>query len=242
MTNEEDVKTYLSMQNARYDERAAIAEVFKDRILNECVVGTYELQEKFPYDENILKTFSKNPNESIILEYGCGPGRNLKRLAPKFKKAVGIDIGKGNLENARKLLSLNNISNCEYVHTTGDNIPLPDSSIDLIFSVICMQHICSHTVRSRILDDMARVLTPGGVLVIQMGFNKDWMPDNYVDYYTDRLLGVKDTNGFCDCCVQNENQLIEDFSKRGLKNITAWLTGNVNDPNHPQWIWCSGQK
>lgn len=242
MITEEDKNTYLKMQSDRYEERAAIAIVHKDKIINECVVGTYELQEQFPYDANILKTFDKDTKDSVILEYGCGPGRNLKRLASRFKTVIGVDIGKGNLENARKLLTLNNLNNFELYHTTGDNIPLEDNYVDIVFAVICFQHICSYTIRSMILDDMVKVLKPGGTLVIQMGFNKDWKPDNYVDYYTDKLLGVKDTNGFCDACVENENQIMEDFTKRGLLSVTTWLTNGVNDPNHPQWIWCSGKK
>lgn len=242
MAQDEDIKTYLKMQSDRYEERASIAVVHKDRIENECVVGTYDLQEKFPYDDNILKTFDKNTNESIVLEYGCGPGRNLKRLAPRFKKVIGVDIGLGNIKNAEKLLTLNNYNNFEFYHTTGDNIPLPDNSVDLIFEVICFQHICSYSIRSRILNDMVRVLKPTGTLIIQMGFNKEWKPDNYVDYFTDKLLGVKDTNGWCDACVRNEKELINDFENRGLTSVTTWLTDGVNDPNHPKWIWCSGKK
>ena len=244
---EEDIKTYLKIQNDRYEERASIAIVEKDRIINECVVGTYELQEKFPYDENILKTFDKNTEESVALEYGCGPGRNLLRLSPRFKTVIGVDIGKTNLENARKLLTLNNCGNFELHNTTGDNIPLPDSCADLVFSVICITHICSYTVRSRILNDMVRILRPGGILVNQMGFNNGrdkvspyWKPNWYVGYYTDRL--EVDTNGISDCCVEDENQLLEDYEKRGLKSLTYWFTDGVNDPNHPQWLWCSGKK
>jgi len=132
------------------------------------------------------------------------------------------------------------------MRTTGDNVPFGSNMFDVVFEVICMQHICSYTIRSRIMDDLVRVTKPGGIMVMQLGFNKPPLPvfnngNYYVGYYDERF-DVQDTNGWCDCCVTDESQIINDFEKRGLKDIKTWHTTGVNDPNHDSWIWCCGTK
>ena len=240
---ESHIKTYLDMQHSQYERRASVAIVYKDQIRNDAVVGSYADQLKFPYDENIFKHFSKNKKESTVLEYGCGPGRNLVRIAPDVKKVVGVDISKNNIENARMFLNLNGLDNFDLYVTTGDNIPIQEEKFDLVFSVICLQHICSYTIRKRILSEMSRVAAPGGMVVVQMGFNVV-IPSHthYVSYHEEQLLGIHDTNGFADGCVTNDSDLTSDFCDVGLGDIKTWHTDMVLDTSHDDWIWCCGAK
>ena len=255
-TPEEDhIKQYLGMQNERYEWRASTAVMTKEGVLPQTdgVVGSYIAQEKFPYDDNILKHFKGDTQEASILEYGCGPGRNLLRLAPRFKKVAGVDISDKNIRNSSILLhNLNGYKHVDLYTTPGDSIPVKDNVFDVIFEVICMQHICSYTIRKRILTDMARVCAPGGMVVCQFGFNFD-LPTKpgphfrpgaylYVDYYADQLLGVKETNGSSDCCVTDDNQLIKDFEDIGLTVEEVWHTDYVMDENHDNWVWICGRK
>lgn len=248
MTNENDIKTYLNMQHMRYQERASTAIMTKNGVMpqSDGVVGSYTLQEQFPYDANILKHFKKDPKKSAVLEYGCGPGRNLLRLAPKFGKVAGVDISELNIRNAS--IALNNLNgySASLHTTTGDNIPLEDNLFDLIFEVICLQHICSYTIRKRILTDMVRVCKPEGQIVCQFGYNKAMRNDPgtryHVEYYVDSLIGIPDTNGASDCCVTDEKQLLKDFEDLGLKVIEIWHTSWVMDMNHDDWIWICGEK
>ncbi len=238
---------YLSMQRLQYQRRAESAMVSKDGIQFEAVVGSYDEQEKFPYDENILKHFNGDTKISTILEYGCGPGRNLLRLARKFKRVIGVDISEKNLHNARQFLTLNGIKDFDLILTPGDSISTLEK-FDVVFEVICLQHICSYSIRKRILHDMYDVCKRGGLVVCQFGFNDKTLPRSnyntrfYAGYCEDQFAGIEDTNGASDCCVTDSKQLIEDFQDIGLKDIETWHTGTVNDVNHDSWIWISGRK
>lgn len=246
MPDESGIKEYLSMQRLRYDERAAPAIVVKDGVLpgTEGVVGSYDKQEAFPYDNNILRHFYDDERESAIFEYGCGPGRNLLRLAKLgFGIVAGTDISPYNIANAEKLLDLNGFKNRFLQHNDGCHIPCSDDLMDVVFEVICLQHICSYSIRSIILSEMARVTRPGGIMVCQFGFNSpNRIPSYYVDYKTDKHLGVTDTNGACDCCVTDERQLSDDFERIGMDVIEIWHTPWVEDPNHDDWVWIAGRK
>lgn len=243
--SETEIRIYLKMQFRQYERRAATAIIERNKVINDSVVGNYHENERYPFDENILKNF-KGPYDSV-LEYGCGPGRNLRRLALKFKHVAGVDISKINCENARKFLALNDFQDYEIFLTPGDSIPT-QKQYDLVFEVICLQHICSYTIRTRILAEMVRVCKSGGLIVCQFGFNDKTLPRSnhntryYADYYENDFK-AEDTNGWADCCVTDEFQLINDLQKLGLKEINTWHTPSAGpDINHDKWIWISGKK
>lgn len=239
---------FLDFQREKYEQRAALAVVDKNRIVNEAVVGSYAMQEAFPYDENILKYFDGPYDE--VLEYGCGPGRNLLRLSSKFKLVAGTDISQKNIDNARKLLELNNVSNFDLFVTPGDTIPVRSGyyPYNLIFEVICFQHICSYSIRRNILRHMTRCCLSGGMIVLQMGFNDKTLPRSnhntryYTYYYEEPLDNIPDTNGASDCCVTDPEQPVKDLKDLGMTDIKVWYTEGVNDINHDKWIWVSGRK
>lgn len=237
----EHVQEYLTMQRDQYDFRASHAEITAGEIQNDCVVGHYKEQETFSYDQNIFKYWEHPLEDTRILEYGCGPGRNLLRLAPKCKLVAGADISNINLVNAKQFLMLNGIKNFILYLTQGNQIPEEDDTFDFIFEVICLQHICSHFIRANILSEMSRVVKSGGMMVVQFGFNEK-VPSHYVSYFEDRLVGVRDTNGFCDCCVTSSNQIINSMTDLGFIDLKVWFTETVADENHDSWIWCSGVK
>jgi ubiquinone/menaquinone biosynthesis C-methylase UbiE len=245
MAEENHIKEYLDMQRQKYQERASYAVITPQGVdpLTDGVVGSYIEQEKFPYDANIFKHFKGDPKESSVLEYGCGPGRNILRIAKRFKFVAGCDISIYNLNNLAKLMALNGISNVRGIHTTGDNIPAGDNMFDIVFEVICLQHICSYTIRKRILTDMCRVCKPGGMVVCQFGFNKKIPPEtHYVGYHAEQLRGVYDTNGWADCCVMDEKEIRDDFTQIRFTVEDIWHTGIVMDQNHDSWVWICGRK
>jgi ubiquinone/menaquinone biosynthesis C-methylase UbiE len=238
-----EMNDYLEMQKAQYESRAGVAKIQPNGwILDEAVVGSYQQQEQFPYIVNIMEGIQEGSKDKTILEYGCGPGRNLLRLSKLFKVAIGVDISQANLENARKICDIKNIKNIILHKCDGKSVPLSNNSVDHAFSVICMQHICSYNIRRKILEELYRVLKPFGWLVCQFGFNDpDTIPAHYVGYYANKY-DATDTNGACDCCVTDQVQLIRDLKSIGFNKTYVWHTHWVNDSNHTNWIWIRGQK
>ncbi|MFX1563226.1 MAG: class I SAM-dependent methyltransferase [Promethearchaeota archaeon] len=81
-----------------------------------------------------------------ILEIGCGPGRLLLPLAEHFEKVIGIDFSNDMIDYARH--RLRRLHNVEVIRNDGRTIPLPDSSVDFIISVIAFQHMDLSTIKS----------------------------------------------------------------------------------------------
>jgi SAM-dependent methyltransferase len=103
--------------------------------------------------------------EPLLVEYGCGMGRILRAATRAGYRCAGIDISETMLEHCRRL-----VPQVESLHLAAPNggNSLPDASADLVFSYAVLQHIdlLSHYIGA--LDEMTRVLKPGGVLAIQV--------------------------------------------------------------------------
>ena len=228
---------YLKMQNAYYDEYASQWSLeFRDP-----VVGSYDAHNNWKdYDEFLFKDF--DTKDLVALEYGCGPGRNLVKFASRFKRVDGIDISQINLTKAHTNLEHNKISGANLYLTSGDNLSsIKSETYDVVFAVICFQHICVHDIRLSILSDIHRVLKLGGKLCFQMGFGgKEGIET--AGYY-DNNYDALSTNGHADVSIENEADLIDDLlNVIGYKNYKSDIRDTGPGDNHRNWIWVQVEK
>jgi len=92
-----------------------------------------------------------------ILDFGCGPGRDLKVFAELGHVAVG-------LEGAARFAEMAcNHSGCEVWRQDFLGLDLPDEHFDGIFANASLFHIPSREL-PRVLNELCATLKPGGVL------------------------------------------------------------------------------
>ena len=105
-------------------------------------------------------------------------------------------------------------------------------------STITLQHICVYDIRFNYLKEFYRVLKPGGLLSIQMGYGEG--KAGAVDYYCNNYDATS-TNSNCDTMVTDVEQPINDLGKIGFKDIQVFVRPSYSD-KHPQWIYCKATK
>ncbi len=99
--------------------------------------------------------------EMVVADVGAGTGFMTAGLAPLVRRVYALDASPAMLEVARK--NLRDFDNVVYREAEGESLPLPDESLDAVFANMVLHH-CLDPLAA--LREMARVLRPGGRLVI----------------------------------------------------------------------------
>ena len=102
-----------------------------------------------------------HPGETV-LDLGSGAGTDVlisaRRVAPGGR-AIGLDMTTEMLELARRNAAVAGVDNVEFVEGYLEDIPLPDSSVDVVISN-CVINLAAD--KRVVLREAARVLRPGG--------------------------------------------------------------------------------
>jgi SAM-dependent methyltransferase len=187
-------------------------------------VITDPLTEKFGmevfsnFNNRVLERFLRKPigNASSALDLGCGVGGATFLLSKSFTKVLGIDFSDGFINAAKILLEKRRMpadvrmlgsefmqgealippgSRPEAVSfKVGDACDLPDQ-VSGFDCVVALNLLCRTPDPLAILDDFARMIVPGGQLILAMPLSwsesftpkKKWIKGNPLDFLKERL-------------------------------------------------------
>jgi ubiquinone/menaquinone biosynthesis C-methylase UbiE len=111
-----------------------------------------------------------------LLDIGCGTGRFLdfvKQAWPRLN-IIGLDMSDAYIRHAKRHLSQR--SPTSFVVSKAEAIPLPDKSQDAVTSIYLF-HELPPKVRRSVLRECARVLKPGGRLILLDSLQRNDRPD-----------------------------------------------------------------
>lgn len=106
-----------------------------------------------------------------ILDVGCGNGRDLLPLLEAGCVCTGIDCSPEMIAEARRRLPPACTSRCELLVADATRLPFADGAFDAVFSSEVIEHIPDWRAA---VTEMARVLAPGGRLVITTPNRRSW--------------------------------------------------------------------
>ena len=99
-----------------------------------------------------------------FLDFGCGPGRIVKTVAPHVQTYVGVDVSEGLLEMARE--HHKSYSNVSFVKCNGTDLScFEDNTFDYIYERLVFIHVPKEGI-VKYIKEFFRVLRPGGFLYI----------------------------------------------------------------------------
>jgi SAM-dependent methyltransferase len=112
----------------------------------------------FATDEPIVAEYLSGRTPGVALDAACGTGRFAEFLARRGHRVIGVDSSPDMLAYARR-----RVPDGEFRVGELDRLPLPDESADVIVCALALVHVPR---LEPVLAEFARVLRPGGDLVI----------------------------------------------------------------------------
>src|SRR5215469_11580744 len=153
-----------------------------------------------------LDLMDLQPNDRV-LDLGCGTGWASRRMAQVVTagEVVGLDVADEMLRRAEQASgSLNNV---RYVWGSAEKIPAPDDHFTKVLSVESFYYYAD---QGKALDELRRVLAPGGKLFILINLYKD-------NHYSLRwITGLK-----VPVQALSEAEYIHLLQQHGFQNVEA---------------------
>ena len=177
--------------------------------------------------------------DGLIVDYGCGAGRLLRAAADDGRKCAGIDISPTMIELCRRFVPGADL------HVLADGrSALPDACASMVYSYAVVQHISRLSAYVAALDEMCRVLAPGGLLKVQVstddfrnGFETPGRAENHETYSMHFPASGesyrRDQDNWTGVCIDHET-MIQIIGERGLV-FDAWGF-HKNKPSRVVWL------
>lgn len=143
-----------------------------------------EIYESFSrYEDKHDKTFRRLLDwysfaNRTILDVGCGTGAYTEMIAQRSDRYYGLDMSRPMLEIATS--TIGTPENGAFVRAMGEQLPLPDSSVDGVFAAWFLSAIPDQQTRATADREIERVLRKGGDV---------WLFDNYC---TGEFMEIRD--------------------------------------------------
>ncbi|WP_435100433.1 class I SAM-dependent methyltransferase [Halorubrum sp. N11] len=136
-----------------------------------------------------VESFLDGRTATRALDIGCGNGRHVESLTEHAAAVVGVDLSRELLREAVDRAREREYADvASFVHGDAASLPIASDAVELAVYVATVHHLPSREARIRSLDELARVLTPGGTALVSTWstahdrFDRDEGFDTTVDW------------------------------------------------------------
>jgi ubiquinone biosynthesis O-methyltransferase len=158
-------------------------------------------------------------DSQTVLDLGCGGGFMSEALAARGAKVIGVDVSAGAIGIAKRHAASSGLP-IRYLVASGEDLPLPDASVDRVVCVDVLEHVRS---LDQVLDEVRRVLRPGGVFLFDT-INRTALARFVIVFCGERILrllprGTHDPAGFIALAELDQKLAARGFGDRTFKGL-----------------------
>lgn len=141
----------------QYSSSESDAREFFDR-----VAGEWSKMRSGYYDDNVINELLSSgllKRDMVLVDLGAGDGYLARAVASSVDTVIAVDISGAMINELRKKAAEEGIRNIQTIVSDGCDVPLEDSSVDIVCANMFLHHIEEPITAVR---EMGRILKPGG--------------------------------------------------------------------------------
>jgi SAM-dependent methyltransferase len=167
--------------------------------------------------DRIVALATEHGGERIV-DVGTGVGHTLRRVAPHFRSAVGVDATREMLEAGAGVLAGAGITNALLVQANATALPIASRSADVVTSRLAAHHFVDAAGAFR---EIARILRRGGLFVLVDNYAPD---EAELDRFINAVETLRDPSHVRNHTVAGWRELLERAGLRTIVDSDAAVT------------------
>ena len=194
------------------------------------------IEAKYTFIEKMLE-WSGVREPKTVIDVGCGIGGTSRFLAKHYPHAqvTGITLSPNQVKRGTELAKERGINNVDFKVMNALAMDYPDNSFDLVWACESGEHMPD---KKAYVDEMVRVLKPGGTLVIATWCQRDENPENpftetdkerlqflYDEWAHPYFISKEDYGRICQSTKQLDDIVISD-----------WTAPTIDSWRHSIWV------
>jgi SAM-dependent methyltransferase len=157
--------------------------------------------------DRIVALAAEHGGERVV-DVGTGVGHTLRRVAPSFSSAIGVDATREMLEAGIAVLGSARVTNALLVQADATALPIASESADVVTSRLAAHHFADAAGAFR---EIARILRPGGLFVLVDNYTPD---DPELDRFINEVETLRDPSHVRNHTVTEWRDLLEQAGLR----------------------------
>lgn len=173
------------------------------------------------YQRKLAETQEFLSSKLNILEFGCGTGTTAIHHAPHVRHIDAIDISENMLEIGRQRAQEAGVANIDFFRGTLAEFKAETGSLDVVLGLNVIHLVAD---RKAVLEEVARILKPGGVFVS----STVCLGNSYLRFLKLIVPAGKRLGLMPDVFVFSESTLTQEIESAGFTIERQWHHG-AND-------------
>ena len=194
------------------------------------------IEAKFDFVDKMLEWSECPPEPARVLDVGCGIGGTSRHLAKRLgpnSKVQGITLSPNQVKRATELAAAQGVDNASFQVMNALELDFPDNTFDLVWACESGEHMPD---KKKYVEEMIRVLKPGGTIVIATWCQRETPPEFTPEEEANLKFLYEEWAHPYFVSIEEYVRLMEGTEKMATVGSANWVKETIRSWRHSIWV------